>query len=141
MGGGTKPCENPGVDQYRVHRDELARILAESTGNLSRKDMHIWKLLHKFHDDPQLVSLDGTTACSETHDVPLAERTRLKNSCIRTATEKEWISLDKVLNPTVSRSVALVCIAIDTEQVWPRYTRRDAMFLIPHTKLPCRVAL
>ncbi len=119
-GGGAKPKENAAIDQYRVHRDELARILAESTDNLSRNEMHIRKLLHKFHDDPQLVSPDGPTTCSETHDLSLAERTRRKNSNIRTATEKEWISLDKILNPTVSRVPRFVAFV---DMILPRLPR------------------
>eukprot|EP00752_Nemacystus_decipiens_P001471 g1447.t1 len=96
-----KPRKNPAIDQYRFHREELVRILAEPADDLNRREVHVRKLLHKFHDDPQLVSTDGPASYHETHDLSLAERTRLKDVQHRTATEKEWISIDKVLNPPI----------------------------------------
>ena len=78
------------------------RILAESADDLNRREVHVRKLLHKFHDDPQLVSPDYPAARPETQDLSLAERTRLKDIQHRTATDKEWISLDKILNPPAS---------------------------------------
>lgn len=103
-----KPRKNPAVDQYRFHRDELARIMVEPTDDLNRSEMHVRKLLHKFHDDPQLVSPQVPSAGAEMHDFSLAERTRLKNNHHRTATEKEWVSLDKTLNPPASHEPRLL---------------------------------
>ena len=97
-----KHHKNPAIDQYRFHREELVRILAEPADDLNRREVHVRKLLHKFHDDPRLVSSHGPAASPEAHDLSLAERTRSKNNHHRTATEKEWISLDRILNPTVS---------------------------------------
>lgn len=99
--GTKKKRNNPALDQCRFQREELMRILAESSEDLNRREMHVRKLLHKFPDDPQLVNSQGQV-CSETHDFPLAERTRMKKHDHRTATEKEWVSLDKILNPLAS---------------------------------------
>lgn len=98
-----KRRKNPTLERYRFPREELRRILAEPSEDLNRKELYVRKLLHKFHDDPQLVGPDLPTALAETHNTSLAEQTRMKHPRHRTAMEKEWISLDKILNPTASR--------------------------------------
>lgn len=97
-----KRRKNATLNQYRLHREELRRILAEPTEDLNRKEIYVRKLLHRFHDDPQLVDTVTPTACAETNDNSLARRTRGKHHHHRTTVEKEWISLDKTLNPTAS---------------------------------------
>ncbi|CAM9506461.1 unnamed protein product [Ectocarpus fasciculatus] len=109
--GAKKKRNNPALDQCRFQREELMRILAESSEDLNRREIHVRKLLHKFPDDPQLVNPQGQV-CSEAHDFPLAERTRMKKHDHRTATEKEWVSLDKILNPLASDESRL--------QIWRR---------------------
>ncbi|CAM9212499.1 unnamed protein product, partial [Hapterophycus canaliculatus] len=96
----SKRPTNPTLEHYRFHPEELRRMLAKPSQDLNRKEVHVRKLLHKFHDDPQLVGTDTPTACAETHHTSLAERTRLKQHHRRTAMEKEWISVDRILNPT-----------------------------------------
>lgn len=100
----AKPSENPAFDQCRFDRDELMRIMAEPFGDLTRKEAHVRKLMSKFHDEPQL--LKSTTSSppvhSGQHDTMLPHKIRLKRDKHRTVTEKEWISLDKVLNSQVS---------------------------------------
>lgn len=111
----TKPRKNPAVDQYRFHRDELVRIMVEPTDELNRREMHVRKLMHKFHDDPQLVNPHGPSVDVETHNFFLAERTRLKSYHHRTAVEKEWVSLDKILNPLVRHKHACTSFYIFIE--------------------------
>lgn len=109
-----KPRKNPAIDQYRFHRDELVRIVIEPTNDLNRREMHVRKLLHKFHDDPQLVIPHGPSVDAEMHDVSLAERTRLKDNHHRTPEEKEWVSIDKILNPPASHKPHVVCTSVLT---------------------------
>lgn len=98
----AKPGKNPAIDRCRFDRDELLRIMAEPFGDLNRKEAHVRKLLTKFNDQPQLVKSSSAPAHSGRHDILLAQKVRLKKDTHRTATEKEWISLDKILNAQVS---------------------------------------
>lgn len=98
----AKPRKNPAVDHYRFHRDELVRIVVEPIDDLNRREMRVRKLLHKFHDNPKLVGHYGPSGDAEMNEFSLAERTRSKDNHHRTAGEKEWVSLDKILNPTAS---------------------------------------
>lgn len=97
-----KTRKNPAIDQCRFHRDELQRILAEPVENLNRREMHVRKLVNKFHDDPQLIQNAGTQEAACRDVSTLAQRTRRKTRAELTVDEKEWISLDKILNPQVS---------------------------------------
>ncbi|CAM9559381.1 unnamed protein product [Scytosiphon promiscuus] len=99
--------KHPTLDQYRFGQEELRRTLAEPSEDLNRK-MYVRKLLHKFHDDHRLVDTNIPTACAETHGSSLAKRTRGKHHHHRTTIEKEWISIDKILNPTASRGHASI---------------------------------
>lgn len=92
--------KNPAIDQCRFHRDELKRILAEPFGNLNRREIHVRKLVTKFHDDPDLLH-PPTREESTHHDSTLARRTRLKSDEEYTVQEQECVSLDKILNPQV----------------------------------------
>lgn len=98
----AKPRKNPAIDQCRFDRLELERILAEPFSDLNRREMHVRKLVHKFHDDPQLVKVTSLVEEDGMHDYLLARQTRLKSHKHRTTVEKEWISLDKILNPQAS---------------------------------------
>ena len=98
----TKARKNPAIDQCRFDRLELERILAEPFSDLNRREMHVRKLVHKFHDDPQLVKTNSLVEEDGMHNYLLAQQTRLKSCKHRTTVEKEWISLDKVLNPQAS---------------------------------------
>lgn len=98
----ANPRKNPAIEQCRFDRLELERILAEPFADLTRREVHVRKLVHKFHDDPQLVKPDCHVEQDGMNDHLLAQQTRLKSHKHRTTTEKEWISLDKILNPQAS---------------------------------------
>lgn len=98
----AKSRTNPAIEQCRFERLELERIMAEPFVDLTRREVHVRKLVHKFHDDPQLVKPDCLVEQDEMTDRLLAQQTRLKSHKHRTTMEKEWVSLDKILNPHVS---------------------------------------
>ena len=98
----AKPRKNPAIEQCRFDRLELERILSEPFADLTRREVHVRKLVHKFHDDPQLVKVNHLVEQEGMNDHLLAQQTRLKSHKHRTTMEKEWISLDKILNPQVS---------------------------------------
>lgn len=95
----TKPRKNPAVDQCRYHQDELVRILAEPFGNLNRREMHVRKLLSKFHDDPQLLPHTDIRESPDQCNYGLAQRARLKSFKQRSVQERDWVSVDKIMNP------------------------------------------
>lgn len=99
----ANPRKNPAIEQCRFDRLELERIMAEPFADLTRREVHVRKLVHKFHDDPPLVKPDCLVEQDgmNYHHL-LAQQTRLKSHRHRTTTEKEWISLDKILNPQAS---------------------------------------
>lgn len=98
----TKCRKNPAIDQCRFHRDELVRILAEPFGELNRREMHVRKLMMKFHDDPQLIQNADARDLSDHDECTLAQRTRSKNANELTVQEQEWVSLDRILHPQAS---------------------------------------
>lgn len=104
-----KTRKNPAIDQCRFHRDELQRILAEPVENLNRREMHVRKLINKFHDDPQPINNADTQEAARRDVSTLAQRTRRKTRAELTVDEKEWISLDKILNPQVSSILYTYC--------------------------------
>lgn len=98
----AKLRKNPAIEQCRFDRLEIERILAEPFSDLTRREVHVRKLVHKFHDDPQLVKADCMGGQDGMNDHLLAQQTRLKSHKHRTTMEKEWISLDKIFNPQAS---------------------------------------
>lgn len=105
---GKKPKKqkkyNSAIEQYRMNKVEIGRIMAQPFAMLTRKEMNVRKLLVKFHDDADLIRRNKKQAVFN-FDPKRAERTRGKQYAVMTKEEKEWSSIDKILHPEASNNV------------------------------------
>lgn len=67
---------------------------------LSRKEAKVRKLLSKYHDNPEAIKRNFILNLSG-FNPNLAESVRIKMTKGMSSEEKEWMSLDKVLNPEI----------------------------------------
>ena len=86
---------------FRLARDNIDRISAQPFSSLTRHEMHVKKLLSKYHDNPDLIKRDLSNKAFG-FDPNLAERVRVKQWKAMSFEEKSWSTLDKVLHPEVS---------------------------------------
>jgi len=100
MRGGRKKKRryNAAVEQFRLDRNEVLRISETPFAKLVRKEVGIKKLLGKFHDDAELMRRKAEQNASGFNPF-LAAETRHKDSATFTPEQKEWATVDKILNP------------------------------------------
>ena len=79
-------------------KGELDRVHACTFDKLTRQERGIWKLMKRFHNDPQLL-VDRRKTGPEGFDPDMAPNTRFKHPKSWTCEERAWASLDKILNP------------------------------------------
>jgi len=89
---------NAALKPFQLKPSEVQRILDTPWGLLNRRETQVRKLLAKFHDDPRLLQATVTRLVTNFDD-NIAERTRAKMEDTRNAEEREWIRVDRVLNP------------------------------------------
>jgi hypothetical protein len=95
---------NPALRPFALHADELRRIQDAPFSSLDRHEVRIRKLLAKYHDNPQKLAKDNGECSAEAFARAAAcsaEAIRNKNAAVRTEEEREWVSVDKVLNPGI----------------------------------------
>ena len=90
----------PALREFQSTPEELARILSEPYASLSRRDGIIRKLLTKYHDNSSAIQ---TQQMSTIHgyDKHAAARIRATQFEFLTREEREWSSIDKILDPAV----------------------------------------
>ncbi|GMH74329.1 hypothetical protein TrST_g7101 [Triparma strigata] len=99
---GAKPKKrkyNAAIEQFRIDKSEVDRISETSFNKLQRKEVIVKKLLMKFHDDAEMMKRKAEQMSSG-FDPHLAAEVRCKVPKTWTPVEKEWVTVDKILNPT-----------------------------------------
>ena len=105
-----KSLRNPAVDRYLFERGELIRILEKPFQDLNCREKHVYRLLKKFQNTPDLVKTKSSLLEQpEKSDDLLAKWVRQTGENDHTKIKKEWISLDKILNPQVSHISSNTC--------------------------------
>ncbi|GMH66094.1 hypothetical protein TL16_g04355 [Triparma laevis f. inornata] len=99
---GAKPKKrkyNAAIEQFRIEKSEVDRISETSFSKLQRKEVIVKKLLMKFHDDADMMKRKAEMLSSG-FDPHLAAEVRCKVAKTWTPVEKEWVTVDKLLNPS-----------------------------------------
>jgi phage-related protein len=84
----------------RLSKYDIERVLLQPFSSLSRKEAKVRKLLSKYHDNAEAMKRSVMLNLSG-FNPNLAESVRIKMLKAMSSEEKEWMSLDKVLNPEV----------------------------------------
>ena len=87
-------------------KGELDRVAACTFDKLTRQERGVWKLMKRFHNDPQLL-VDRRKVGPEGFNPEVAGNTRFKHPRSWTKEEREWASLDKILNPELWHGLKL----------------------------------
>ena len=91
------------VESVRFTKVEIEHLVQRPFSMLSRKEMLARKLLHKYHDNADLMNAKMGENSSLSFDPHLAERVRAKSYLTYTREEKEWSLVDSILRPDVWR--------------------------------------
>lgn len=87
-------------------RGELERINKVTFDQLTRQERSIWKLMKRYHNDPRKL-IDTQKTKGEGFDPNYAPTVRFKHPRSWTKEEREWSSMDRVLNPELWRGLKL----------------------------------
>ena len=90
---------NAAIEQFRIDKNEVDRIRETPFSKLQRREVIVKKLLNKYHDDAEMMKRKAEKL-SLGFDPHLAANTRAKYESTWTLTEKEWVTVDKILNPS-----------------------------------------
>ena len=90
---------NAAIEQFRIDKSEIERVSETSFSKLQRREVVVKKLLNKYHDDADMMK-QKAEMLSSGFDPHLAAEVRAKYENTFTPTEKEWVTVDKILNPS-----------------------------------------
>lgn len=112
-------------DMKSLSKGELVRIQSLPFSRVARgKEMTAWKLLRHYHDDPQRL-VDYAKRRAMVADSDVAASVRFKHPKSRTKEEREWSSLDRILNPELWRGLKLRDTAAPYSSVLTKEQRRE----------------
>ena len=90
---------NAAIEQFRIEKNEIDRVKETAFSKLQRREVTIKKLINKYHDDAEIMKRKAEQLSSG-FDAHLAAETRSKISKTMTPHEREWATVDRVLNPS-----------------------------------------
>ncbi|KAJ1455056.1 hypothetical protein M885DRAFT_520998 [Pelagophyceae sp. CCMP2097] len=112
---------------------ELRRIDGMNFERLERNERPAWRLLHAYHDDPAKMHAGADEKTSPNN---LANAVRCKHPKSRSREEREWVSLDRVLNPTLWRGLKIRDEANASPYANVERERERSEYLTPVDGLP-----
>jgi hypothetical protein len=91
---------NSTAESYRYTKEEIERLVSSPFSMLTRKEVLVRKLLSKFHDNPGLAARARMEQATG-FDPNLSGEVRAKHRSTLTSEERQWASIDRILNPAI----------------------------------------